>query len=81
MFFRTAYKLGIPFLCFGIATLVLIFIGEALHFIPGLEFLNAPGGARLGLQFALLGAAAVVYALGTFLSCRVCMARFEKIDL
>ncbi len=80
-FFRTAYKLGIPFLCFGIATLVLIFIGEALHFIPGLEFLNAPGGARLGLQFTLLGAAAVVYALGTFLSCRVCMARFEKIDL
>ena len=80
-FFRTAYKLGIPFLSFGIATLLLIFIGEALHFFPGLQFFNAPAGERLGLQLALLAAAAVVYALGTFLSCRVCMARFEKIDL
>ena len=80
-FFRTAYKLGIPFLSFGIATLLLIFIGEALHFFPGLQFFNAPAGERLGLQLALRAAAAVVYALGTFLSCRVCMARFEKIDL
>ncbi len=80
-FFRTAYKLGIPFLSFGVATLLLVFIGEALHFIPGLQFFNAPAGERLGLQFALLGAAAAVYALATWLSCRGCMAKFEKIDL
>lgn len=80
-FFRTAYKLGMPFLSFGIATLLLIIIGEALHFFPGLQFFNVPAGARLGLQFALLGAAAVVYVLGTVLSCHVCMARFERIDL
>ena len=41
----------------------------------------APAGERLGLQFALLGIAAVVYALATVLSCRASMARFEKIDL
>ncbi len=80
-FFRTAYKLGIPFLSFGIATLLLIFIGEAIHFFPGLQFFNTPAGERLGLQFAILAAAAVIYALGTFLSCRISMARFEKIDL
>ena len=80
-FFRTAYKLGIPFLCFGIATLLLIALGESLHFFPGMKFFNAPAGERLGLQFTLLAIAAVIYALGTFLSCRVCMARFEKIDL
>ena len=80
-FFRTAYKFGMPFLTFGIATLLLIFVGEALHFIPGLGFFNTPSGERLGLQFALLAAAAVIYALATFLSCRVSMARFEKIDL
>ena len=80
-FFRTAHKLGVPFLCFGIATLMLIFVGEALHFIPGLKFFNAPAGERLGLQFALLAAAAAVYALATYLSCRVCMERFERIDL
>ena len=80
-FFRTAYKFGMPFLSFGIVTLLLIIIGEALHFIPGLSFLNATAGERLGLQFALLAAAIVIYALGTFLSCRASMARFEKIDL
>ena len=80
-FFRTAYKIGVPFLCFGISTLILIFIGEALHFIPGLEFFNAPGGERLGLQFAILLCSAVLYALASFASCRVSMARFEKIDL
>ncbi len=80
-FFRTAYKLGMPFLAFGIATLLLIAVGEALHFFPGLAFFNTPYGERLGLQFAILAAAAIVYALGTFLSCRVCKARFEKIDL
>ena len=80
-FFRTAYKFGGPFLYFGIATLLLIFIGEALHFFPGLGFFNTPRGERLGLQFALLAAAAVIYALGTFLSCRASMARFETIDL
>lgn len=80
-FFRTAWKIGFPFLWFGVATLLLIFIGEALHFFPGLKFLNVPSGERLGLQFALLAAAAVIYALGTLLSCRACMAKFEKIDL
>jgi len=80
-FFKTAYKFGGPFLRFGIVTLLLIFVGEALHFFPGLGFLNAPAGERLGLQFALLAVAAVIYALGTFLSCRASMARFEKIDL
>ena len=80
-FFRTAYKLGIPFLVFGVVTLVLIFLGESLHFIPGLEFFNVPSGARLGLQLGILAAGAAIYALATFLSCRVCMARFEKIDL
>lgn len=80
-FFRTAYKFGMPFVTFGIATLVLIAAGEALHFFPGLGFFNTPSGERLGLQFGILAAAAVIYALGTFLSCRASMAKFEKIDL
>ncbi len=80
-FFRTAYKLGMPFLSFGLVTLALIVVGEALHFFPGLGFLNTTSGERLGLQFTLLAIAAVIYALGTTLSCRASMARFEKIDL
>lgn len=80
-YFKSAYKIGIPFLTFGIAAFVLIGVGEALHFFPGLAFLNTPGGERLGLQFALLAAAVVVYALATFASCRASMERFERIDL
>jgi hypothetical protein len=60
-FFKTGYKLGMPFLRFGIATLLLVFAGEALHFFPGLAFFNAPGGERLGLQLGVLAVAAVVF--------------------
>ena len=80
-FFKTAYKIGVPFLAFGVATLLLVFVGEALHFLPGLMFFNAPAGERLGLQFAILGAAALAYAAATALTCQKAKKRFEKIDL
>lgn len=80
-FFKTGYKLGFPFLRFGIACLMLITLGESLHFFPGLAFFNAPGGERLGLQFGILGIAALVYGLGTFAACSVSQKRFERIDL
>ena len=80
-FFRTAYKFGKPFLSFGIATLLLIAVGETLHHLPGLGFLNVTSGERLGLQFVLLAIAALIYALAAILSCRASIARFERIDL
>ncbi|MBQ9459850.1 MAG: ABC-2 transporter permease [Oscillospiraceae bacterium] len=80
-FFRSAYKIGIPFLFFGIAATVLVFAGEALHFIPGMAYLNAPAGERLGGQLLFLLACVVVYAAATFFSCRASQKCFEKIDL
>ena len=80
-FFKTGYKLGVPFLCFGIAVLLLVFAGEALHHLPGLAFLNAPAGERLGAQFLFLCCCALVFAVVTLLSCRLSERRFEKIDL
>ena len=80
-FFKTGYKIGMPFLRFGIATLLLVFAGEALHFFPGLAFFNAPGGERLGLQLGILAIAALIYAAGTLLSCRVAQKRFVRVDL
>ena len=80
-FFRTAYKIGFPFLWFGIATLILVAVGEMLHFLPGLEFLNRTTGERLGMQFGFLAVCAVVYVLSVLLSCKGSMSRFEKIDL
>ena len=80
-FFKTAYKIGVPFLAFGIATLVLITAGEALHHIPLLSFFNVPSGERMGLQFGLLAIAAMLYAAVTALSCTKAARRFDRIDL
>ncbi len=80
-FFRTGYRIGMPFLSFGIACLILIGAAETLPHLPGLEFFHTPSGERLGLQFAILGVAAVAYTLLTLLSCRKSEGQFEKIDL
>lgn len=80
-FFKTAYKIGIPFLSFGIAVLLLTGIAETLMHIPPLTFLHSPAGERPGIQFAALGAAAAVYCAATFAACRKAENRFEKIDL
>lgn len=80
-YFKTGYKFGLPFLSFSLAAAVIVTVGEVLPHLPGLAFLRTPAGERLGLQFALLAAAAAVYGLVTPLSCRRAERRFEKIDL
>lgn len=80
-FFKTAYGIGMPFLAFGGGAFVLIGIGETLHHLPGLAFLNAPSGERLSLQFSVLAAAAAVSVAATLLSCRAAVSKFERIDL
>ncbi|MBQ9413933.1 MAG: ABC-2 transporter permease [Clostridia bacterium] len=80
-FFKTAYKIGLPFLAFGIAALLLISLAETLHHLPGLAFLNAPAGEGLALQFGLLAAAAVLYILATILACHIAKIRFARLDL
>ena len=80
-FFKTGYKIGIPFLIFGIATLVLIGIAEALPHLPGFAYLRNPAGEKLAVQFAMLSAAAAVYTVATVAACRKAQGRFERIDL
>ena len=80
-FFKTAYKIGMPFLRFGIAALVLIGVAETLPHLPGLAFFHAPAGERLGVQLLALLVCAVIYIVSTWLSCRVAEKRFEAIDL
>ena len=79
-FFKTAWKVGMPFLRFGIAAFLLVAIAEVLHHIPGLTFLNEPGGAWLELQLVMLVLAALIFAAATWISCNVSIKRFEKID-
>lgn len=80
-FYKTAYYYGKPFVLFCIAAFVVVGLGETLHHIPGLGWLNASAGAGVGGQTVVLLTGAVIYALGTWLSMKRSVERFEKLDL
>ncbi len=80
-FFKTAYRFGRPFVVYIIVAFLAVAVFEALHHIPGLEKVNAFGTEYLGLQLALLGAGAALFALMTLGAYRTACKRFEKIDL
>jgi len=80
-FFRTAYNVGKPFILFIVLNFIVIGIGETLHHIPGLEFLDHAKGSVPVIQLVILACAAVLYAAATLRSCIVSQIRFENIDL
>ena len=80
-FYKTAYKIGRPFVIYIIVSFVAMIVFEALHHFPGLEALNAFGTDDLGLQFILLLAGVAIYVLLTWLSLRKACDNFERIDL
>ena len=80
-FFKTAYKLGRPFLFYMIVGLISIMAFEALHHVPGLEVLNAFGVENIKIQVLLLIAGMAAWMLMTVLSYRSACIHFEKIDL
>jgi hypothetical protein len=80
-FFKTAYKLGKPFVSHIIVTFVIIGICEALHHIPGFYAVNAFGFEHLDLQLGLLALGVLAYIALTVLSYRCACRKFELIDL
>ena len=80
-FFKTAYKLGRPFLVYMIAGFFSIGVFEALHHIPGLEVLNAFGTEEITIQVLLLIAGIAAWLLMTVISYRRACKHFEKLDL
>lgn len=80
-FFKTAYKMGKYFVVFIIVNFVIIAIAEALHHLPGLEWLDTLDFSYAGGQIAILVIGAAIYAAVTMISCRISQNRFEKIDL
>lgn len=80
-FFKTAYKLGRPFLLYMTAAFFCIGLLEALHHIPGLEVLNAFGTENSTTQLFLLTAGIAAWLLMTVSSYRKSCEHFEKIDL
>lgn len=79
-FFKTAYKLGKPFILFCIAGFIIITVGEVLHHIPGLESLNAPSYVSTP-QLVIFAIGITVFLLCTWLSCQKAKKDFKKIDL
>lgn len=78
-FFKNAYKIGAPFIIFCIVSFFAISIGEALHHIPGLEYLNGTTGIDK-VQIVILALGVVVFIAGTLLSHKISTHRFERID-
>lgn len=79
-FYKTAYKIGRPFIFFIIAALIITGVAEAAHYIPGLAYLNAVSGEGMTTNYLILVAAAVVYALVTYLSYKASCQSFESVD-
>ena len=80
-FFKDAHRIGVPFLMFGIASVLLVGLSETLHFLPGLEGLNASGFDGLPLQLAVLLCGIILFAFSTLLTLKNAEKRFEKLDL
>ena len=80
-FFKTAYKIGIPFLLFGVAAFITVSVAESLHFFSALSFLNTTSGEKIGLQSVFLTLCAAAYCGITYLSYSTAKRRFELLDL
>lgn len=80
-FFKTTRGFARPLVHFLIVAVLIVAAGEALHHIPGLEFLNRSTGELMWVQYVVLFICAAAYILGTWWSCGRSMERFEKIDL
>lgn len=79
-FFRTAYKLGKPFIIFCIAGFAAVCVAEALHHIPGWEAMNSQTEG-FGMQLIVLAAGILLYMVLTLASRRAAQESFERIDL
>jgi len=80
-FFKTGWKLGMPFLAFGISSFVVITLAETLHHIPGLKWLNTVAAVSNGALWAAVAAAVVLWLLGAKLAMNKAIRYFEALDL
>lgn len=80
-FFKTAYKIGVPFIGFAIGAFVIVGLGEAMWHFPGLGWLNEIGLEHLAARIVIFSVCLVLFILGTALSFSISKKRFEQVDL
>lgn len=80
-FYKTAYYYGKPFILFCIAAFVVVGLGETLHHMPRMDWLNVISGGGVGCQVMVLLGGTIIYVTGTLRSVRYSEEHFEKLDL
>jgi len=78
-FFKTAYYYGKPFILFCVAAFVVVGISEVLPHLPGLCALGTTTAEPLQAVVLVLGVA--FFVVGTWISLKVSVKRFDRIDL
>lgn len=80
-FFKTAYKLGKPFVAFIFAAFAVTGLAETLFHIPGFSTLNAFGFTHLPLQAGVLMGGLMAFVLLSVISMHRAVQNFQRIDL
>lgn len=80
-YYKTAYYFSKPFLIFIIVNFIVIFVAEALHFIPSLSYFNSLKFDNLLYQLSALIIGIVVFIIMTCISYKRSVKSFAKIDL
>ena len=80
-FFKTAAKIGKPFIFFVIAMVIVTGLAETAHHLPGLEWLNGIAGGDLLRQLPVLLCAIAAYILLTLWGRHIAIRRFDLLDL
>ena len=78
-FFRTAYKICVPFLIYCIVAFIVVGIAETLHHVPGLESLNST--APTLSQWIVFGLGLAVFAFATWRAYVASVKDFDALDL
>ena len=83
MFYKTAYKIGIPFLVGGLAAMLFAAVLEiAVNVIPYLKMCIDTTNAYMQMQqIPILIAGMAIYTAVTYAAYRISALRFEKVDI
>jgi hypothetical protein len=81
LFFKTAYKAGVAFLCAIVPIAILIAAMETLVHIPGFAWLDSISQDMLIIQLPVLIVGSVIYVVLTLAAYAIAARRFDKVDL
>ncbi len=79
-FYRTAFKIGKPFILFSVFTFLFIAAAETIPHVPGLEQLSAIGSSGFFLRLFVILVCLAIYVASFVLSLNTAKKRFEKVD-